>query len=499
MWKGFPLVAILLASSFALAADPSSFFDAVKSGNLDSVRDLLKHGQDANARDDQQRTALQIAAESGTQLMMQLLLDSGAQPDEFGRDNRTALLLAVAAGNVDGAKLLLARGADPTLRDRSGVSAALLAARLGNVPLLAMVAEKGADLNAKDREGDFPLLAAAGRAHEDAVTFLLTHHVQVNEADSHGITPLIIAAGGAAGGAEGGAAGGAGPGKKGSLRVVRELVDAGAGVNAVARDEGGSTPLYTALFTGNSVIATFLLDHGADSNLRRRDGSTDFSVLRTACDLRRMPAYQDKFRDLRCDTLVEPGSYAICGAGGDSGAALAAVDIPEANTNLIKMPALRYSCPGSGGHACVIESHNPSDDVGDDMQEGHQDWRRLIRFPKHAGGGPSDSFVWTPEACGAGCGQPEVLLRHMTPAKLKGRPKGGPKGGPKGEKGELLLQPRACPTQGKCRWLDAKPVRAAQKLAVLPGPRGFYCVRVEEGEDLARYGWMPVSRIAIKK
>src|SRR5438270_11671218 len=55
--------------------------------------------------------------------------------------------------------------------------------------------------------------------------------------------------------------------RAGSLERVRELVAAGADVNA--RDPLGSTPLFVAAWAGNTEIASFLLVHGAAVNASR--------------------------------------------------------------------------------------------------------------------------------------------------------------------------------------------------------------------------------------
>ena len=52
--------------------------------------------------------------------------------------------------------------------------------------------------------------------------------------------------------------------------MIRELLDAGADVNAVAQD--GSSPLHHAVHYANDVFVRALLEAGADPNLRARNG-----------------------------------------------------------------------------------------------------------------------------------------------------------------------------------------------------------------------------------
>jgi hypothetical protein len=61
----------------------------------------------------------------------------------------------------------------------------------------------------------------------------------------------------------------------GNMAAVRELLDAGAGINA--RNERGMTALMLCAMSGNMAIATFLLVRGADVNARDNEGTTAWS------------------------------------------------------------------------------------------------------------------------------------------------------------------------------------------------------------------------------
>ena len=93
--------------------------------------------------------------------------------------------------------------------------------------------------------------------------------------------------------------------QKGLERAVRlkrpesrflELLEAGADVNA--RDRGGYTPLQEACSYGHTKIARFLLEHGADPNVRETDyGRTPFEMCGPG-DYRRSPWKIDAFFEL---------------------------------------------------------------------------------------------------------------------------------------------------------------------------------------------------------
>lgn len=80
--------------------------EAVKSGNRESVRELIESGAELNRQDKQGWTALNWAAAKGNTEMVELLLERGADPFEVGRDLRTPSMIALAAGQAEVVKLL---------------------------------------------------------------------------------------------------------------------------------------------------------------------------------------------------------------------------------------------------------------------------------------------------------------------------------------------------------------------------------------------------------
>ena len=447
------LLLLFLASCLVAEASDLSLLDAVRAGNVDAVRSLLQSGQDAMAKDLREGTALHLAAQSGNAKMVLLLLERGARVDAAGVGGSSALQVAVQAGHREAARTLLENGAEANQRDHKGQTPVFAASTRGDLPMLELLASKHADLVAKDRDGNFPLLLAAEQGREDALSWLVQHQVRVSDKDANGRTALMAAA------------------ARGSARMVKELVAAGAMLDARASDEGGVCAFYSALLNGYRKIGTFLLERGALPVVKRSDGGVDFAVLRTACDLKRLPEHAEALKSIKCENLLEPGNYAACGEGElKDPAVLTAVEIPEANVNLIKPPELRYLCPKSGGHVCVL-------DLGDDDTH---DWRRTLRFVADG------SLLWSPQACAAGCGYPKVELRRLVPVRLKGK-----------KSVDLLRRPVRCPARGKCAWKEARGVQGspAGLEGLFPARDGFVCVRVPEGEDSARFGWVPQALV----
>ena len=173
----------------AAGADPSSptageppILSAARTGNLDTVRLLVRHGADVNARETLRgQTALMWAAAEDHAAVVRTLVELGA--DIHGRstgagtvrsgtldaDQRapervtvgfTPLLFAARQGALDSARALVAAGADVNERGPRGSNALLIATRNYHYELAAFLVARGADPNATDAGGATALHAA---------------------------------------------------------------------------------------------------------------------------------------------------------------------------------------------------------------------------------------------------------------------------------------------------------------------------------------------------
>ena len=80
--------------------------DAVKTGELAKVEEVLNSGSDIHQQDEQGWTPLNWAAGRGDLDMVKLLLDRGADVFRVGRDQRTPYKISLAARHTDIAQLL---------------------------------------------------------------------------------------------------------------------------------------------------------------------------------------------------------------------------------------------------------------------------------------------------------------------------------------------------------------------------------------------------------
>jgi len=80
--------------------------EAAKAGDVERIETLIASGADMEQSDDYGWTALNWAAGKGYTLIVQKLLDAGADIAHVGLDKRTAYRIALAAARVDSATLL---------------------------------------------------------------------------------------------------------------------------------------------------------------------------------------------------------------------------------------------------------------------------------------------------------------------------------------------------------------------------------------------------------
>ena len=182
---------------------------AVVSGQFGSVKWLLNHGANVNARNGDGSTALGAAAFLGRDRMAKMLLGSGSDASirnnsgqsvldiatldwatteyianmlqlpvdratvEGGRAKIVAMLRSASAygwdalaelivgGNTAAIKVALGKGANPNARDPgNGTTALILAAFLGRVDIAKMLLSAGADLKAVNNDGSTALSVA---------------------------------------------------------------------------------------------------------------------------------------------------------------------------------------------------------------------------------------------------------------------------------------------------------------------------------------------------
>ncbi|MCJ1461419.1 hypothetical protein MMC07_000016 [Pseudocyphellaria aurata] len=252
---------------------------ASKSGSESVVRLLLDKGADANVAGGQYSNALQAASASGSESVVQLLLDKGADVNSTGGKFGSALQAASKSGSESLVQLLLNEGADVNVAGGKYGSALQAASKSCSESVVQLLLNKGTEVNVAGGKFGSALQAASKFGSESVVRLLLDKGADVNVAGgqygnalqaasasgSESVVQLLLDKGAdvnRTGGKFGSALQAAA--KSGSGSLVQRLLDKGADVN-VAGGKYGSA-LQAASASGSKSVVQLLLDSGADVN-----------------------------------------------------------------------------------------------------------------------------------------------------------------------------------------------------------------------------------------
>jgi ankyrin repeat protein len=264
-------------------AHAGPLLDAVKSGNREAVRALLKNRAEINAPEADGTTPLHWAVRADDLEISRWLLQAGANAKAANRYGITPLSLAAGNANAAMVEALLQAGADPKAELPGGQTILMSASRTGNPDVVKALLDRGSDPNAKESSyGETALMWAAAENHASAVKVLIEHGADVNarsnpltySKDRFGLegvntilphgnwTVLMYAA------------------QQGSTDAARVLVEAGASLNPT--DPDGTTALVLATINGHYDTAALLAEKGADPNIA---DSAGMAALYAAVDM----------------------------------------------------------------------------------------------------------------------------------------------------------------------------------------------------------------------
>ena len=244
VWVPFLLSVALPATG----ADDLRLVEAAKNRDSQAVRQLLEQQVNANTKQPDGATALHWAVHWDDLATMGLLIRAGADVNATNDYGVTPLSLGCTNGNAAIVDMLLQSGADPNSASPvTGEAVLMTAARTGIVEVVEALLDHRADVNAKElQHGQTALMWAAAEGHTGVVRVLIARGADVRMGSKAGSTPLLFAA------------------RTGDLDLVRFLLRAGANVNDEAAD--GTTALLVATVRSHLAVARFLLKQGADPN-----------------------------------------------------------------------------------------------------------------------------------------------------------------------------------------------------------------------------------------
>jgi ankyrin repeat protein len=306
------------ANPNTLMAGENPLIFAIRNELIEIIRDLVKKGADASAKDAMGNSALDLALTRRDNIsIMGILLDHGEKPDVKDADGNTPLVRAVKDNDAAAVRTLSYHAADPNIPDAHGVMPIFHAVKNNDINLVGALLSHGASLEAKDANGNTPLACALQNDDTDMAFTLICHGANPNIPGADGVMPIFHAL------------------RLDDLSSAAHLVENGARLDI--RDAEGNTPLHLAVQFANLVslmiahearvdavnkagdtplhcvesmapITSYLLRlFGADINLKNKEGRTPYEKAEHYC------------RDVRMldgrllDILEPPRPYGLIG------------------------------------------------------------------------------------------------------------------------------------------------------------------------------------------
>ncbi len=299
--KNKNLVEMLLKRSVDLATElkdpeeaPRLLVHAIATGNIEIVKLLNEFGLDINMKDEKERSALHYAASLEQKEIVDFLLENGSEeivnwPDSNGV---TPLMITALLGNELIVEELMEHGADPNAKDKNLQSPLILASALMNNSVFTqevLPAQTISDILTLDLQSeidsDMPLdsqveieeinliKGVTNKIRNNQITRISGAHQAKNldvikihggTFDSANNDKIVI------------------KGKRGHTKVVKKLIERGSEVNWASDNK--QTALLRATQAGNASIAKVLMDHGANTELANDEGKTALDLANESQD-----------------------------------------------------------------------------------------------------------------------------------------------------------------------------------------------------------------------
>ncbi len=161
--RSFAFFVVICAVTLVTAAGGSTpLIDAVKAGDRDAIRALLKNSANVNVPEADGTTALHWAVRADDVETVRALLRTGAKANVANRNGITPLSLAALNGTRSVVEALIEAGADVNARLPQGQTALMMAARAGHVDARQRAAVTGRGC-ARARTGSWRDRAHLGR------------------------------------------------------------------------------------------------------------------------------------------------------------------------------------------------------------------------------------------------------------------------------------------------------------------------------------------------
>ena len=236
---------------------------ATANGQHNKVAILIKHGADTSDL----TVALQMATETNNYQIVEQLLGAGVDVNAKNEDilGVFPLYQSASLGSNRMLELLLDRGANIERTNTVGSTALMIAVQLGHIGAVKLLLRRGANVNhVKKKDVSTPLVMATSFGHPTIAKILIDAGANLDHAEEDGWTPLFISV------------------TRGYARCAQLLIDAGASIDKASTDThrhgGGFSPLAACCMQGNVSMVELLLQNGANGNHETMQGCTPTSI-----------------------------------------------------------------------------------------------------------------------------------------------------------------------------------------------------------------------------
>ncbi len=249
------------SSGYGRKANPqkslqSLLFAVARQGTKEQLDVLLGKGAVLTLKDREGRNLAHVAAMAGNSAVLDVLIISMSVcgKSESGAE---ALHYAAQAGKLDAVQLLLGRNASIEATDSNGAGVLHYAAAGGSELVIKKLLDAKASIDAINRDGAGVMHVAAEHAQLHLVRPLLAAKACITATDLKGAGVLHYAVRHT-------------KTKGGVQSIIRLLLAEKAAVDSL--DFEGQTPLHDAVTLNNSAAALALMDEGADTTIKDKQG-----------------------------------------------------------------------------------------------------------------------------------------------------------------------------------------------------------------------------------
>ncbi|XP_063913028.1 uncharacterized protein LOC135129711 [Zophobas morio] len=234
--------------------------------NRSKMKLLIENGIDVNAQTETGTTALQLACQNGDAEIAEMLVKSGASVNMLDKNNENALHYASKswAPNRFRTKLLIEKSKDVIDQNKSKGTVVKFPCRSTEFEMSELVLDRGISISIVDKNKYGLHSALELRGNNQNIIKLLTQKgIDINAQNQNGTTALQLAC------------------AKHSHEITEMLLDSGASVNIVDKDNKNALHYGLESWEDNRDIIKSLIKKGIDVNALNKNGTT---ALQLACE-----------------------------------------------------------------------------------------------------------------------------------------------------------------------------------------------------------------------